>query len=343
VFGVERVHFMKGASVSSEWVRLNVFTLSQEGLDAYALCEASGIQYADLGSPYIRFSKDTMNRLWENAALLSNNPSIGLLFGKYGLMRGIKPAIYTLLSSPSLKLGLNRILPFQYLVSDFLNIKITQISEGFQLSLGCEGNDTVHYAAIDAALSGIVGVMRWVLPTLVNPIKVTFKHRCFSDRETYTKLFRCPVEFHSDINSIVFYQDDFEAPIPTADADLTSYYEQIMTSDLIKSQMMDLKNYVRSEILKNLPNGVPSIGQIASKQYMTARTLQRRLKVEGVAFKNLLDTCRKDLAVEYLCHGEMSMDKISMDLGFSETSSFVRAFRRWFDQTPGEYRESHFC
>jgi len=334
---------MNDGSVSSEWARLNVATLAKEGLESRALCEASDINYDDLGCPGVRFSKEVMNRLWENSVLQSNNPNIGLLFGRHGLMRGLRPPIYTLLSSPSLKLGLKRILPFQHLICDFTNIDVSQTSEGFCLTIECIKSGEVHYASVDAWLSGIVSLVRWILQSSVNPLKVTLKHSCYSGIEDYTNAFRCPVEFDKERNSVLFSRDDFEEPIPTSDAGLTLYYERIMSSDLEKSQLMDLKDFVKSEIIKNLPNGSPGIELIASKQYMTGRTLQRRLKSEGVVFKDLLDSCRQDLAVEYLCHGIISIEKIAIELGFSEASSFVRAFKRWFNQTPGEYRDNKVC
>jgi len=339
---------MNNGSVSSEWARLNIATLAQEGLEAHSLCKASGIEYDDLGCPSVRFPQKKMHKLWDNAVSISQKPHIGLLVARHGLMRSLKPATYTLLSSPSLKQGFARVMPFQHVVSDYTELQMTQTSEGIVLSIeapvkSARDIDAVHYAAIDSAMIGIVGLVRWVLSFSVCPLRVTLKHSNYSGNDIYTDAFRCPVEFDSDKNSILFSRADFEAPIPTADAGLITYYERIMSSDLERSQMLDIKDFVISEIIKHLPNGTPGVELVASKLFMTARTLQRRLKSESVSFKTLLDKCRQELAVEYLCERKISIEKTAIELGFSENSTFIRAFKRWFSQTPGEYRDNNVC
>ncbi|MCC2655254.1 MAG: AraC family transcriptional regulator [Panacagrimonas sp.] len=36
----------------------------------------------------------------------------------------------------------------------------------------------------------------------------------------------------------------------------------------------------------------------------------------------------------------MKLDEMALQLGYGDTASFTRAFRRWFDCAPGEYRKS---
>jgi AraC-like DNA-binding protein len=52
----------------------------------------------------------------------------------------------------------------------------------------------------------------------------------------------------------------------------------------------------------------------------------------------LLDDTRRELAGQYLGQANLTLLEISYLLGFSDPSNFFRAFRRWFDSTPGEYR-----
>ncbi|MDP1194471.1 helix-turn-helix transcriptional regulator, partial [Klebsiella pneumoniae] len=52
----------------------------------------------------------------------------------------------------------------------------------------------------------------------------------------------------------------------------------------------------------------------------------------------LLDDTRRELAEQYLAQPSMTLLEIAYLLGFADPSNFFRAFRRWFDVTPGEYR-----
>ena len=56
------------------------------------------------------------------------------------------------------------------------------------------------------------------------------------------------------------------------------------------------------------------------------------------AFQTLLDDTRRELAEQYLAQPGMTLLETAYLLGFADPSNFYRAFRRWFDATPSEYR-----
>jgi AraC-like DNA-binding protein len=71
---------------------------------------------------------------------------------------------------------------------------------------------------------------------------------------------------------------------------------------------------------------------------MSVRTLHRSLAAEGTTYRELLDQLRCDLATRHLADDRISIAEIAFLLGFSEISAFHRAFRRWTDRTPAEFR-----
>jgi AraC-like DNA-binding protein len=73
---------------------------------------------------------------------------------------------------------------------------------------------------------------------------------------------------------------------------------------------------------------------------MSSRTLQRKLSTEGKTFKQILKSVRKKLAMEYLKDERLSFSEISYLLGFSEQSSFTRAFKNWTGVSPTQARQS---
>jgi AraC-like DNA-binding protein len=64
------------------------------------------------------------------------------------------------------------------------------------------------------------------------------------------------------------------------------------------------------------------------------RTLQRRLAEEGTNFTRLVDDTRRLLAQQYLTRRDVSLKKMSFQLGFSDPSAFCRACKRWFGVSP---------
>jgi AraC-like DNA-binding protein len=71
---------------------------------------------------------------------------------------------------------------------------------------------------------------------------------------------------------------------------------------------------------------------------MSPRNLHRRLTNEGTSFKALLLETRQELARQYINDSTKTLTEISFLLGFSEVSSFSRAYRRWTGRSPSKAR-----
>ena len=91
--------------------------------------------------------------------------------------------------------------------------------------------------------------------------------------------------------------------------------------------------------MKNLESGGVNQEMIAKELNVSRRTVYRKLKEENVSFKNLLNDVQKQLALTYLKEKSISINDISFLLGFSDSSAFHRAFKRWFGTNPGQYRK----
>ena len=71
---------------------------------------------------------------------------------------------------------------------------------------------------------------------------------------------------------------------------------------------------------------------------VSERTVQRRLGRQGTGFRQQRDERRRQRAQQLLRESQKSIAEIAEDLGFANTTSFSRAFRRWFNLTPGDFR-----
>lgn len=85
---------------------------------------------------------------------------------------------------------------------------------------------------------------------------------------------------------------------------------------------------------------MPSLEEIAEREHLTPRTLMRKLSTEGSSFQGLLDEVRFERARWMLQHTTTAVEQIAMQLGYEDPSNFSRTFKRWSDQTPGQYRHS---
>ena len=96
-----------------------------------------------------------------------------------------------------------------------------------------------------------------------------------------------------------------------------------------------VQDYIRGA----LPSGNCSIERCAAKLGMSVRTLQANLSQSGLKFCDILERQRIELARNYLGQDQLSLDDVAANLGYSEQSSFGRAFKRWTGTTPLLYRQ----
>ena len=68
------------------------------------------------------------------------------------------------------------------------------------------------------------------------------------------------------------------------------------------------------------------------------RTLRRNLRLENTTFQAISETLRHDMSKRYLQNSRLNLDEIAQLVGFTETTNFRRAFRRWEGLPPAKYR-----
>ena len=88
-----------------------------------------------------------------------------------------------------------------------------------------------------------------------------------------------------------------------------------------------------------LPTGEVSIDKLAKDLGFNKRVVQRKLSAENTTYKALLNTVREEFAEKYLNDTNISTKEIAFLLGFEESNSFMRAFKRWTGKNVSEYRE----
>jgi AraC-like DNA-binding protein len=83
----------------------------------------------------------------------------------------------------------------------------------------------------------------------------------------------------------------------------------------------------------------PSLEELAERTHSSTRTIKRKLAMQGQSYRKLVDELRRDRATELLTESDLPLEKIAAQLGYSDTASLHRSFRRWFKCTPEAYRQ----
>lgn len=82
----------------------------------------------------------------------------------------------------------------------------------------------------------------------------------------------------------------------------------------------------------------PALTECARALHLSPATLQRHLAREGLSFQSLKDALRRDLAIQRLNTSRVPLAELASELGFADSASFQRAFKKWTGGAPGLYR-----
>ncbi len=110
---------------------------------------------------------------------------------------------------------------------------------------------------------------------------------------------------------------------------------------LFRQDLKPFSRCVRRLLIENRRQGWWPLSKIAQQLNMSEQNLWRKLKKEGSGYSEIRESLKCDWAKKLLEDVELSIAEVALELGFSEHSSFHKAFKRWSGQTPKDYRHTH--
>jgi len=155
----------------------------------------------------------------------------------------------------------------------------------------------------------------------------------------YRELFRAPVRFGGAADRLCFTDEEWMSPTESADEALTGLLEghARILAERIPQPAGGFRAAVQEAIASALAEGGSAV-DVARALHVSVRTLQRKLVATGTTFREVSEAVRGQLAEEYLTDSAVSIAEVAFLLGFSDQSSFNRAFRRWTGESPGRWR-----
>jgi len=324
------------------WVSALVLTLQSYGCDARALMIRAGLDPETLKDPNGRSPVSGMVRLWRLAVETTGDPCLGLKAATF-----VQPATFhslglALLASQNLEDSLQRAARFSRIVSSAAEITIEPTPSGVKQVMHWRSSEPVVDEAIDLMVASTLKMGMLVLglqPEELRRLELRLRRKATpAMRAEFEAYFRCPIWFEAEENSLLIPHEWMKRPLPMANPQLARQNDLVVMEYLSRFDGARVAEKVRAELISRLPAGEPLRADIASALGMGEKTLQRRLKDEDTSYQQILDEVRRDLAQQYLKEGPMSVCEVTFQLGFSDQSSFTRAFRRWTGKTPGEFR-----
>ena len=314
--------------------------IEANGHEPDGLYREVGINPSLLNQPGARIPAILVNQLWEKASEIIDDPCFGLKADKYWHPSYFHALGYAWLASHTLRDALNRFVRYLRIVSEKMFLKLEDNLDGFTMILSYELLGMRIPAQIDMGMAMSIHICRLNFGENLKPAAVSIMHAAPPCAEEYFDLFKAPVRFSADRDSITFATGDVDKYLIGANPQLARLNDQVMIEYLGKLNKDDIINRVTAAIVDILPSGGVTDEKVATTLNMSVRSLQRRLKEVGMTFRRLLDTVRKDLAATYVHDPGIELAEVAFLMGFSDQSAFSRAFKRWEGRTPREARKS---
>ncbi|MEM1267378.1 MAG: AraC family transcriptional regulator [Pseudomonadota bacterium] len=194
----------------------------------------------------------------------------------------------------------------------------------------------------EATLASAVSLSRQVSPVPFSPVEVFVRHKGPKVKDFHEAWFGCPVTFSSDLDAVLISKDAMERANILGDEGISRYLMSDLDSELARVRTPSpMVKEARDAIAQFLSEGTPRMADIAKGLGLSARSFHRRLSEQGLSFQALTEETRRELAEGLLRDEQYSLAEVAFLTGFSEQSSFTRAFKRWLGTTPASYRKAH--
>jgi len=151
--------------------------------------------------------------------------------------------------------------------------------------------------------------------------------------QRYIESFGTTVIFSANKNALYFDQKALHTPLPARDRGLARSNEELVEKYLEKVKKDDLSFQVYDALLQALPSGNVSKATMADRFAMSLTAFHNHLLKAGTSFQKLLDEARRELAEMYF-EKNMSITDVAYMLGYSDSSNFTRAYKRWTGKAP---------
>lgn len=184
------------------------------------------------------------------------------------------------------------------------------------------------------------GVLCWLAGRRVPILALDLRSPAPEHCEDYRVMFSDNLRFSQPRTRLLLAGDCLDLPIRRSEADLQRFLARAPGNILVKYRDPDsFAQRIKAQLRAQSPVSWPESEGLAQQWCMSAATLRRRLADEEQTYQRLKDAVRKELAVAALADARLNVADIAQTLGFADTSSFSKAFRKWSGANPGQYRQ----
>jgi len=248
------------------------------------------------------------------------------------------PSFFAALSSKNGLEGLKRLAKYKKLIGPvFLEIKEFEEIVQVQYFFEQREKELPRFAVLNEQLM-LINLLNKGIGEKISPVSVTSP---FEYGKLLTKEINATIN-KAKQNEVIFNMKDLKKPFLTANNIMVEYLEPQLKQKLAEMESETFETFasrVQKKLFQLIPSGQFGLENVAEEFGISGRTLQRNLSVENTSFNQLVKDIQKIMTFNYLEAKELSIDEIAYLVGYTELSSFYRAFKKWTGKTVSQYQK----
>jgi AraC-like DNA-binding protein len=326
-------------SLTNSWLSALVRAVETYGIDPHDLLVGE-LKSDDLSDPVnARIDHYSMTRIWRRAAVITNDPAIGLVAASFVGPATFGSVSFAMNASDCSSTALRTLVRYNQLGSNAATWTFRQDEKYVELTQKMRGPIGAPEQK-DANVAAILSICRSLGDPSLRYEKLVIGRPAPKDISRWRDYFSLIPEFQDNGTSFMrLPRESVDKRWPNYEPELFELSISILERQLKQVGKSSFLAQVKAEIIEGMEQGNIHIDLVAEKLGISRRTLQRRLWSESnYTYSNLFQAVRRSLANRYLVSSSRTIEEISDLLGYSNVSSFSRSFRQSFGVTPSKYR-----
>ena len=329
--------------ISSNYSRIIARELALQERDLDQLLLGTGLaREVLLPGDETRLSGPQQLRIIQNARRISGASDLGLRMGRQLQPSAHGPIGYLALSSPDLLTALQALRDFLPLRIAFarLDLELSGAWLSCQLAVMLDARPEDRRMLLECFALLLQALVESILGGELSNARFEFEFDPPDYGNLYTGYFHSPTFFSQGRNRLLLPAELAYTPNAVSDPNAYALARSLCQEllDTVPTDSLSMTDRVK-RLLLSMPTGSTGEEDIARALFVSRRTLARRLKREGRGYRDIREQLFAELAARHLRESRLSVEAIAALLGYHDAANFRRAFRRWYGQAPGEFRQ----
>lgn len=329
-----------GNVIPAKWLVDNVIAL---GVDRTQLAMEIGCDPDDFLHRDFALGVEKYDRVLAFGADYVDNPAFGLTLSQIVKESDFGLLGYLVANAPNLGATLELLCRFHDIFTPNFGVSVRLDGECAKLiyrAAVVAGSDSRQ--DIDLSLALFLKGMRGTLGADWCPAHCNFTYDLDMPTDMHRTIFGENLSFSQSENSFTFPSIVLMSPVSDADPALLSVLlaQAHQALDAVENHD-DITRRVKLLLIANLGERIIDTAAIAAELNLSISSLYRRLAEAGTSFKEIRNEVLVEAAREALSNTQIPITQIALKLGYSETSAFIRGFKKLTGKTPLQFRKSN--